>query len=116
MKAPGRNRRFAIAGRRASIDGCPSTLTAFGSATDDTRPAWPIVARCALSRPDGGQAPVHRAPPAGRREKRRRAGPRSPCGLDSRAMRTTLESGSGRPVGGLVRRRVFEPPDACKTR
>ncbi|PHP86951.1 hypothetical protein CFB52_020895 [Burkholderia sp. AU18528] len=107
MKASGRNRRFAIAGRRASIDGCPSTLTAFGSATDDTRPAWPIVARCALSRPDGGQAPVHRAPPAG---------PRSPCGLDSRAMRTTLESGSGRPVGGLVRRCVFEPADACKTR
>lgn len=40
---------------------------------------------------------------------------RGPSGLDSRAMRTTLEDESGHPVGRPVRTCVFEPADARKT-
>ncbi|RQV40380.1 hypothetical protein DF027_15610 [Burkholderia cenocepacia] len=105
-----------MADRHASINRFASTLAAFGSAIADTRPARPIVARCGFSRPDGNQGRVRCATPADRREKPGRIGLRGPSGLDSRAMRTTLEDGSGGPVSRLVHRCVFEPADACKTR
>ncbi|WP_260429975.1 hypothetical protein [Burkholderia cenocepacia] len=54
--------------------------------------------------------------PADRREKHRLTGLPSPSGLDSRAMRTTLEDGSGGPVGRTVRTSAFGSADARKTR
>ncbi|AQQ35192.1 hypothetical protein A8E95_19245 [Burkholderia cenocepacia] len=102
--------------RRASIDRFASTLAAFGSAIADTRPARPIVARCGFSRPDGNQGRVRCATPADQREKTGRIGLRGPSGLDSRAMRTTLEDGSGGPVGRTVRTSVFGSADTRKTR
>ncbi|OXI29773.1 hypothetical protein CFB89_21145 [Burkholderia sp. AU16741] len=105
-----------MAGRRVSIGRFESTLTTFGSVIADTRPARPIVARCGFSGADGDQARTGCATPAGRREKHRLVGPRGPSGLDRRATRTTLEDGPGRRVGHVVRRCVFEPADACKTR
>ncbi|MPV58076.1 hypothetical protein CFB46_24760 [Burkholderia sp. HI2761] len=112
----GANHRFAIADRRASIDEISSALTAFGSVIAGTRPARPIVARCGFSGPDGDQGRMRCATPADRPEKSCRIGLRGPSGLDSRAMRTTLEDGSGRPVGRPVRTCVFEPADTRKTR
>ncbi|RQU81379.1 hypothetical protein DF141_02060 [Burkholderia cenocepacia] len=105
-----------MAGRRASIDRSASTSATFGSIIAAPRPARPIVARCGFSGADGDQGRMGCATPAGRREKHRLAGLRGPSGLDSRATRITLEDGSGRPVGRVVRGCVFEPADACKTR
>ncbi|AQQ17240.1 hypothetical protein A8D61_01550 [Burkholderia cenocepacia] len=109
------NRGLPITAPRASIDGFPSTLTTCGSVMADTCPARPIVARCGFSGPDRDQGRMRCAPPADRREKHRLAALRGPSGLDSRAMRTTLEDGCGPPVGRPVRTCVFEPADARKT-
>ncbi|PRE34702.1 hypothetical protein C6P63_21125 [Burkholderia cenocepacia] len=105
-----------MADRRASIDRFASTLAAFGPAIADTTPARPIVARCGFSRPDGDQGRVRCATPADRRENPGRIGLRGPSGLDSGAMRTTLEDGSGGPVGRTVRTSVSGPADTRKTR
>ncbi|MPV71626.1 hypothetical protein GD429_39020 [Burkholderia sp. BE17] len=112
----GTNDRSPIDNPRESIAGFRLQFAAHRSAIADTRAARPIVARCTLSEPDACQGRTRRAPSAGMREKRRRAGLRGPSDLDSRATRSTLEYGLGRRVCAPFRTPGFRPAATRKTR
>ncbi|WP_175909870.1 hypothetical protein [Burkholderia metallica] len=96
-----------IANLRASIDAFRRQFIVAGSTMADARPARPIVARCASSRPDARQVRTRCATHAGPREKYRRAGLRGPLALDSRATRTTLEYASRNPRPAALPRTRF---------